>query len=226
MSLGHILNDRKMKETKEELFYCKYNEIGIPLHYFDFEPNTCFSLFETSFICDDTELFFERAINYARNSVIEDYPFNKKHFFELLELDSELYIYFQPKDTQDFIPARYLQNGILNEKLFKTELHFIKKLQRGGKFASEEIASQMLGNLMNAVGKETFEKLFCMLIPIHKLAFFTTIFEVLAKNETLYFSDFVTDQFFSCSIGIYELYFYKDENECFTCWLKENLRTN
>lgn len=120
----------------------------------------------------------------------------------------------------NFILERYILTGKLNEKLFKTELHFIKELQRGGKFASEEIASLMLGNLMNAVGKETFEKLFCMLIQIHKLAFFYTIFEVLAKNETLYISYFVTNQFFSCTIGIYELYFYKDEKECFACWLK------
>ncbi len=221
MSLDHILNDRKMKETKEELFYCKYNEIGIPLYYFDFEPNTCFSLFETSFFSDKTEGYFERAITYARSSVVEDYPFEKKHFFELLELDSELFIHFHPKNVHDFIPERYILNGMLNEKLFKTELHFIKKLQRGGRFASEEIAGIMLSNLVNAMGIVAFEKLFCVLIPIHKLVFFNTIFEVLAKNETLYLSDFVTEQFYSCTIGIYNLYFYKDEKGVYSCWLKE-----
>jgi hypothetical protein len=33
----------------------------------------------------------------------------------------------------------------------------------------------------------------------------------LAKNGTLYLSDFVTEQFFSCPIGMYDLYFFKDE---------------
>jgi len=60
-----------------------------------------------------------------------------------------------------------------------------------------------------------------VLIPIHKLAFFNTIFEVLAKNETLYLSNFVTEQFYSCTIGMYDLYFYKDEKGVFSCWLME-----
>jgi hypothetical protein len=83
----------------------------------------------------------------------------------------------------------------------------------------------MLSNLVNAMGIAAFEKLFCVLIPIHKLAFFTTIFEVLAKNETLYLSDFLTEQFYYCTIRIYDLYFYKDGKEG-TTWVNQSTKIN
>ena len=83
----------------------------------------------------------------------------------------------------------------------------------------------MLSNLVNAMGIAAFEKLFCVLIPIHKLVFFNTIFEVLAKNETLYLSDFVTEQFYFCTIGMYYLYFYKDRKEG-TTWVNQSAKIN
>ena len=43
-------------------FYFQYDERGNPLYYFEFVPEFNYTLFTTSFIGTETELYFERSI--------------------------------------------------------------------------------------------------------------------------------------------------------------------
>lgn len=206
---------------EENYTYFQYDEIGNPLFYIEFEGNTYFTLYETSFFSDKTEVFFERAIDYAQKSVIEDYPFDRKHFFELLEQDCQRYIVYENPINFDFIDTRYLNGKNVNFHLLKTEIYITKKLQRGGVFRNLDYANVIVSTCLNILGKEKFEHQFCSLTPIHKLHFFSHVFEFVTENRIMCFSEFTTDNYVVCSIGAYDIYCYEDEKGVFSCWLKE-----
>lgn len=206
---------------KKKHTYFQYDEIGNPLFFIEFEANSYFTLFETSFFSDKTEFFFERSVNYARMSAIEDSPFDEAHFFELLELDCQRYIVYENPINFDFIDTRYLNGKNVDFQLLKSELQIIKKLQRGGVFKNLDYANNVLSNCLNILGKEKFEHQFCSLTPIHKLHFFSHVFEFVTENRIICFSEFTTDNYFVCSIGAYDIYCYEDEKGVFSCWLKE-----
>ncbi len=201
--------------------YFQYDEIGKPLFFIEFEANSYFTLFETSFFSDKTELFFERSVNYARMSVIENYPFDEAHFFELLELDFRRYIYYENPINHDFIPRQFIQEIDPNFYFLKAETFITKKLQRGGKCRNLNYANEIISNCLNILGKEKFEHQFCSLTPIHKLHFFSHVFEFVTENRIMCFWEFTSDNYFVCSIGTYDIYCYEDEKGVFSCWLKE-----
>ena len=200
--------------------FFQFNEIGQPLFYIEFEENSYFTLFETSFFSDNTELFFERSVNYARSSVLKDFPFDEKLFFELLELDSQRYILCENPINFDFISERYLKGKEVDFQLLKSELQIIKKLQRGGVFKNLDYANNVLSNCLNILGKDKFEHQFSKLTSIGKLHFFSHVIEFVTENRIRYFSEFTTDNYYVSKIGAYDIYCYQDEKGVFSCWLK------
>jgi hypothetical protein len=51
---------------------------------------------------------------------------------------------------------------------------------------------------------------------ISKSTFYEKMFDVLTFDEL-----FTTDEFYRCEIGLYELFFYRNEEREFKCWMKQ-----
>jgi len=206
---------------KKKQTYFQYDEIGKPLFFIEFEANNTFALLETSFFSKKTERFFERSLNFARNRILENTLFNEAHFFELLELDCQRYIYYENPINHDFIPRQFIQEIDPNFYYLKAQTFITKKLQRGEKCRNLNYANEIISDCLNILGREKFEHQFCELIPIHKLHFFSQVYEFVTEKSGLCFSEFNTDNYLVCSIGAYDLYCYQDEKGVFSCWLKE-----
>jgi len=198
-------------------FYFQYDEIGNPLFYFEFVPEFNYTFFTTSFIGVDTEVHFERSISYPVGCSLEKKIPCKKHFFELLDLDSQRYIHYVDPLEHDFISPYYLINKQIDFNLLKSERYIIKKLQNNGIFRSEDYANSVLSKCLNQLGKEKFERLMqSKWQPITKNFFFEAVFE---KSSTI--SAITQGEFFMASVGAYSLYIQQDINRIFSCWLKQ-----
>ena len=100
-------------------FYFQYDERGNPLYYFEFVPEFNYTLFTTSFIGVETELYFERSISYPVDCFLEKKEPCKTLFFQFLDMDSQRYIHYVNPIEHDFIASRYLKNRRIDFNLFK-----------------------------------------------------------------------------------------------------------
>ena len=198
-------------------FYFQYNELGQPLFYFEFIGDFNYTFFTTSFIGVDSEAYFERAIDYPVICCLEKKEPDKDFFFELLDLDTQKYLYFEDSMKHDFILPRYIKRNQLDLNSFKSDRHILKKLQTDGEFRSEEFASNVIANYLNSIGVNKFELFMnTKLQEISKSAFYEKMFDVLTLDEL-----FATEEFYRCEIGLYELFFYRREAGKYRCWLKQ-----
>jgi len=154
--------------TEQNHFYFQYDETGKPLFYFEFARDTYYTIYESSFFSYNTDFFFERSIDYARDSVLEDYPLNIKFFYELLELDAQRYLFYENPIYHDFISKRYLIRTKVNFNLLKAEMRTLKMLQRQEEFKDLDYVSSIVSTCLNTLGKDKFEKSLGALIPLHK----------------------------------------------------------
>lgn len=199
-------------------FYFQYDESGNPLYYFEFVPEFNYTLFTTSFIGTETELYFERSISYPVDCFLEKKEPCKTLFFQFLDMDSQRYIHYVNPIEHDFIASRYLKNRRIDFNLFKSERYIIKKLQTNGVFSGEEYANAVISEYLNRLGKEKFEVLMqSKLVLITKKIFFDGVFDMVSTINTLRES-----VFFMAKVGVYSLYILLDENRKFTCWLKQD----
>jgi hypothetical protein len=198
-------------------FYFQYDESGNPLFYFEFVPEFNYTFFTTSFIGVETELYFERSISYPVACFLEKKEPCKTIFFQFLDMDSQRYIHYVSPIEHDFIASRYLKNRGIDFNLFKSERYIIKKLQTNGVFSGEEYANAVISEYLNRLGKEKFETLMkTKLTRIGKKIFFEETFDKIS-----FASGFTNNQFYSCSIGMYNLYFHQNDLGMYTCWLKQ-----
>ena len=198
-------------------FYFQYNELGQPLFYFEFIRDFNYTFFTTSFIGVDSEAHFERAIDYPVICCLEKKEPNKDFFFELLDLDTQKYLYFEDSMKHDFILPRYIKRNQLDLNSFKSDRHILKKLQTDGAFRSEEFATQVIANYLNSIGVNKFELFMnTKLQETSKSLFYEKMFDVLTFNEL-----FTTDEFYRCEIGLYELFFYRSEEREYQCWMQQ-----
>jgi hypothetical protein len=117
----------------------------------------------------------------------------------------------------DFILPRYIKRNRLDLNSFKSDRHILKKLQTDGGFRSEEFASNVIANYLNSIGVKKFELFMnTNLQETSKSAFYEKMFDVLTFDEL-----FTTDEFYRCEIGLYELFFYRNENREFKCWMRK-----
>ena len=198
-------------------FYFQYNELGQPLFYFEFIRDFNYTFFTTSFIGVDSEAHFERAIDYPVICFLEKKEPDKDLFFELLEIDTQKYLYFEDSIKHDFILPRYIVRNRLDFNLFKSDRHILKKLQTDGEFRSEEFASHVIATYLNSISVKKFELFMnTKLQEISKSVFYEKMFDVLTFDEL-----FATEEFYRCEIGLYELFFYRCEVGDYQCWMKQ-----
>jgi hypothetical protein len=198
-------------------FYFQYNELGQPLFYFEFIRDFNYTFFTTSFIGVDSEAHFERAIDYPVICCLEKKEPDKDFFFELLDMDTQKYLYFEDSIKHDFILPRYIKRNRLDLNLFKSDRHILKKLQTDGEFRSEEFASHVIANYLNSISLKKFELFMnTKLQEISKSVFYEKMFDILTFDEL-----FTTEEFYRCEIGLYELFFYRCEVGEYQCWMKQ-----
>jgi hypothetical protein len=198
-------------------FYFQYNELGQPLFYFEFIMDFNYTFFTTSFIGVDSEAHFERAIDYPVICLLEKKEPDKDIFFELLDIDTQKYLYFQDSIKHDFILPRYITRNRLDLNLFKSDRYILKKLQTDGEFRSEEYASHVIANYLNSINVKKFELFMnTKLQEISKSTFYEKMFDVLTLDEL-----FTTEEFYRCEIGLYELCFYRNEDGEYKCWMRK-----
>lgn len=153
-------------------------------------------------------------------SVIEDYPFDEAHFFELLELDCQRYVEYENPINHDFIAPHFIQSIDPRFDFLKAEIFIMKKLQRGGTIRNIKYASEIVANCLNLFGGNKFSHHFSKLTPIKKRHFLLHVLNSETENSTVLKSEFKTNNYFVCTIGVYDIYCYEDEKGVFSCWLR------